>query len=684
MRNLFAYLAEKVNHARKYLHKKVPYRLIFIITGLLATLWFLLRVIPKPSRAGYPCMRAAAPLMSGFILYMLSFSGSFFAFRHARRMYGKKRLALATMLILAGIISGGIFFYMNGSQPAFANIAIMQEPPDGANNPMGIPQGIIPGRVVWAWNPDATNPDMSNVPGDAFWDFKNNDTLVIRNMVENSVLWLANTTDASEAWDAIFRYHNQRRDLENRGYREGEKIFVKINQGTASWLVNNMPEFGWPESGGLEALTGAHQWKRNNFGATETGPFIVLNILRQLVYVAGIPQENIYVGDPMSIIFKHNYDIWYKEFPNIKYVDKRPASQNRHTIIEAQHASMTYSDRGAVLGSGFTRESYFEEMEEADYMINIATLKAHKHGGITLCAKNHFGSITRNGAPHLHPSLIATATNRIPNNHGYRKYRVKVDIMRHKYLGGNTMLFIVEGLFGGSEDEVLRPIKYHMEPFNNNWANSLFMSLDQVALESVCYDFLRTEFDGVKNPGLNGGYPNWPNWEGVDDYLHQAAERSNWPSTITYDPDGRGPFESLGVHEHWNNPIDKQYSRNLGFDKGIELIKTNGFTEVDIVPTQIAEISKKLVDLTVYPNPFSTELNIGIQVDDPGRLNIELFDMQGKRKAILIDQYSDTGNHVINWRNTSAELRSGYYILRVSLTSGHNSIQQSIKVQHLH
>jgi hypothetical protein len=27
------------------------------------------------------------------------------------------------------------------------------------------------------------------------------------------------------------------------------------------------------------------------------------------------------------------------------------------------------------------------------------------------------------------------------------------------------------------------------------------------------------------------------------------------------------------VYEHWNNPADKQYSRNLGTGNGIELIK---------------------------------------------------------------------------------------------------------------
>jgi len=38
------------------------------VMGLGSLAWFLVRVIPKPSRAAYPCQRAAAPLASGFIL----------------------------------------------------------------------------------------------------------------------------------------------------------------------------------------------------------------------------------------------------------------------------------------------------------------------------------------------------------------------------------------------------------------------------------------------------------------------------------------------------------------------------------------------------------------------------------------------------------------------------------------
>jgi hypothetical protein len=107
-----------------------------------------------------------------------------------------------------------------------------------------------------------------------------------------------------------------------------------------------------------------------------------------------------------------------------------------------------------------------------------------------------------------------------------------------------------------------------MPPFNNHWSSSLILSLDPVAIDSVAVDFLRTEFS---NPEHTVAYITEP---GVDDYLHQAADPKNWPAGIIYAPNGDNiPMKGLGVHEHWNNPADKQYSRNLGKNEGIELVK---------------------------------------------------------------------------------------------------------------
>lgn len=306
--------------------------------------------------------------------------------------------------------------------------------------------------------------------------------------------------------------------------------------------------------------------RRTIFGATEAGPYIVLELLRELVNEMNIDQADIIVGDPMTDICGHNYEVWHGEFPNVIYTGKFSSNHGRTLIYPTKEDLLYYSDKKQT-------DKLYDVIENADYLINVANLKPHMSAGITLTAKNHFGSQARENAIHLHNSLVVPIGGK-PTNTGYRKYRNLVDLMGSKYLGRNTVLYLVDGLFGGGASETRVPVKYFMAPFNNDYCNSIFVSQDQVALESVCFDFLRTEWNGInKHDPANNASEDRPNLPGVDDYLHQAADSSNWPEGIVYDPDNSGkPLPSLGVHEHWNNPESKQYSRNLGYNTGIELV----------------------------------------------------------------------------------------------------------------
>jgi hypothetical protein len=76
---------------KSVINKSFVSKLTFIALGISSTIWFLVRVIPKPQRAAYPCMRAAAPLMSTFIIYLFSLSGSVVAFRKASAHIRKAR-----------------------------------------------------------------------------------------------------------------------------------------------------------------------------------------------------------------------------------------------------------------------------------------------------------------------------------------------------------------------------------------------------------------------------------------------------------------------------------------------------------------------------------------------------------------------------------------------------------------
>ena len=86
---------------------RIPYRISFIIIGVVSTAWFLIRVIPKPTRAGYPCMRVAAPFMSSFVVYLLALTGSVFLLRRARKFLYQHRFAAAAFAAAAAVAADG-------------------------------------------------------------------------------------------------------------------------------------------------------------------------------------------------------------------------------------------------------------------------------------------------------------------------------------------------------------------------------------------------------------------------------------------------------------------------------------------------------------------------------------------------------------------------------------------------
>ncbi len=84
-------------------------------------------------------------------------------------------------------------------------------------------------------------------------------------------------------------------------------------------------------------------------------------------------------------------------------------------------------------------------------------------------------------------------------------------------------------------------------------------------MESVCYDLICSEPNLTRNnPSFNGEQ---------DNQFQECALANNPPSGNKYDPENDGTgLPSLGVHEHWNNSKDMQYSRNMGKKYGIELV----------------------------------------------------------------------------------------------------------------
>ncbi len=617
---------------------------LFPVSGMGSLVWFLVRVIPKPSRASYPCMRVAYPLASSFILYVLGLATSACAIRGMKRHRKESRVWITTGLCIVAIAAGFISFQAD-RPPVYADSGYL----DPANAPVGDAKGIFPGRVVWSRNPDATNENCGNNQfGDAYYLPKNTNMEVVGGMVQNSLLRLTGKLAVRDAWDTLFVSFNRMRGKGAVGYRPGEKIFIKTN-GIGSTVVDSSNHT-------IIDLT--------SYVESRTSPQPILALLRQLIQDCGIPQENISVGDPQRDCQNEYWNIWHTEFPGVHYLCYK-GGEGRTQSVPGAHPSVFYSDRGAVLrtgswsdmsvGSPVYHDKLYTVIEQADYLIYVAALKVHERNGITLIGKCDFGSQTRTNAMHLHMGLVnpdgfSPAGNK-NSRFGYHQYRVLVDLLGHKKLGSNAMLFVVDGLWGGKGAN-LKPVKFKMAPFNNDWPSSIFMSQDPVALESVCYDILKAEFTSDKHP------ETYPQMEGVDDHLHQAADSTNWPAGIRYDPENDGTvLGSLGVHEHWNNAQDKLYSRNLGTGSGIELVLLQDIAPVE-QPFPGMPPDGFALDQN-YPNPFNPVTVIRYQVPVKSALTLKVYDQRGREVALVFEGTLQPGTYETAFH--SGALASGVY-----------------------
>ena len=201
----------------------------------------------------------------------------------------------------------------------------------------------------------------------------------------------------------------------------------------------------------------------------------------------------------------------------------------------------------------------------------MAMLKAHSYPynnmedgdegqtGITMCGKNHFGSIE--GTPELH-AIINT------NQEGLKNvYSPMVDLAASPNLGGKTILYLLDGLYCGRKWKTY-PLHFPNPPFNNqvepyensSWPASILTSLDGVALDCVGLDIYNSQ---IKNNIDKNGQPRMLLRENSDEFLKEMAQASNPPSGTKYMQNGK-QLNSLGVMEHWDNDLSRKYSRKWG------------------------------------------------------------------------------------------------------------------------
>ena len=503
-------------------------RVLLPLLGLLAIAWFLLRVIPKPSRAAYPCQRIAAGLGAGFLANLVSFVAALAGFRFLHRR-GARIAATCFVAVLSATVYVGLAV---SDQPT----APVLQPAEGPNRPMGTAKGIFPGRVTWTQ--DFTSTTWNGQDGN-WWEDRNVNQAAVNKMLSRSLQGLTGATSDKGAWDRLFRSHNRTAGHGDRGYRTGERIVVKLNC--------NADE-GKP-------------WDNRGYPS----PQVVAALVRQLVETAGVSGNAILLSDPSRAIGANIYRevraLLGQDYQQITYEGQSGEDGPQRVRPEPDMQAPIWFDMpGGKRQALYLPKSY----SAATYMINFGLMRPHRVFGVTLAGKNHFGSVYDPELKTFKPTVLhafALWDYKTPNHQGDPHSHPA--LMGHRNTGGKTFLYLLDGLYTSYNQG--QPV-VRWSTLDNRWFSSMLMSQDPVALDSVGYDLITSEPNLTRNnPSFNGN---------VDSYLHEAALAGAPPSKSKYDPENNGKaLQSLGVHEHWNSAAERKYSRNLGRPQGIELVE---------------------------------------------------------------------------------------------------------------
>jgi len=311
-------------------------------------------------------------------------------------------------------------------------------------------------RVVQIHNPNATNWDFAS----GYYGDYVNQTLV-NTMVDRGVCELTGLSDSVSAWQRIMS-----------SYSSGDKIAIRVN-------FNNCDTY-YPSHNMIDSIIEP-----------------INSIISGLTSI-GIPAVDIWVYDASRTLpDRFTSGCLYS---GVKFYDYPGQNGNLEATFESTDPTRTVSFSNTNIPS----HQITDVLINAQHLICAPLLKAHSTG-VSGTFKIHLGTLNGPTYGDIHPYLYDLDKNPL------------VDIFKNTNIRDKLRLIVGDGLFGA------RSFNATPEPwsiFGDKSPNTLFFSLDPVALDTVMQDHLHTEWPtGYMSPDDH-------------DHLHCAFR------------------QGLGIHEH--------------------------------------------------------------------------------------------------------------------------------------
>ena len=80
------------------------------------------------------------------------------------------------------------------------------------------------------------------------------------------------------------------------------------------------------------------------------------------------------------------------------------------------------------------------------------------------------------------------------------------------------------------------------------------------------------------------------------------------------------------------------------------------------IVTDVVELKGNSTTFENYPNPFNYQTTIKFKVENKSMVNLDLYDLSGKKVREIINREYSPGEHQIQFQK--ADLRNGLYFLR--------------------
>jgi len=203
-----------------------------------------------------------------------------------------------------------------------------------------------------------------------------------------------------------------------------------------------------------------------------------------------------------------------------------------------------------------------------------------------------------------------------------------------------------------------------------NQGNNSFDTLEEFYFQPMSSRFFVTDFNNDSLHDIlfqlsdKSGYIiyyNQGNFQLADSQfvaLPPSNPQEGWRNCYCADMDGNGYTDIITVKTLYAYLPD---NLEILFNDG-----NGNFVEDPITYVQPSNFELQTSNLSCYPNPFITETTISFTIEEKGKIQLYIFDLNGKLVQTIINKELQKGKTEIKWNGTDKngkELQPGVYFL---------------------